>query len=176
VNIRKLTTDDTDGIVEFFGALSDQDLTFIRENVTDPQWLRTQTAQHDLRWGAFEDDGTMVGYATVNRLPGWSQHVGELRLVTRPGRRGGGVGRAISKVALIEALKAGMSKVVVELSADPEYAIAMFADLGFSGEALLRDHIRDRNGDLRDVVLLAHIASEEFATLDAVGLTDALTQ
>ena len=50
----------------------------------------------------------------------------------------------------------------------------MFSGLGFTGEALLRDHIRDRHGDLRDLVVLAHHIDEGWSSLDAVGLADAL--
>ena len=48
-----------------------------------------------LRWVAIDDDGAVVGYAAVNRLPGWSDHVGELRLVVGPASRGTGIGRKL---------------------------------------------------------------------------------
>jgi hypothetical protein len=34
----------------------------------------------------------------------------------------------------------------------------MFTSLGFTGEALLRDHIRARSRELHDLVVLAHFA------------------
>ena len=49
---------------------------------------------------------------------------------------------------------------MVELPVEQEPAIAMFSGLGFTGEALLRDHIRDRNGQLGDLVMLAHLVDE----------------
>ena len=53
-------------------------------------------------------------------------------------------------------------------------ALALFTGLGFSGEALLADHIRDRDGNLRDLMVLAHHVGETWAGMDAVGLTEAL--
>jgi hypothetical protein len=50
----------------------------------------------------------------------------------------------------------------------------MFSGLGFTGEALLRDHIRDGDGQLHDLVVLAHLVEESWSTLDAVGLADAI--
>ena len=46
----------------------------------------------------------------------------------------------------------------------------MFTDLGFRGEALLRDHIRDREGELRDLLVLAHDAGDEWSSMASVGL------
>jgi ribosomal protein S18 acetylase RimI-like enzyme len=181
--IRELTPSDADHLVEFFAALSEEDRTFIREDLSDEAATRSLAAQGGLRWVAVGDvsaDGlpadaaVIEGYSAVIRLPGWSDHVGELRLVTRPTRRRAGLGRALAQHALIGALRAGMRKVVVELAVDQEYAIAMFSGLGFTGEALLRDHIRDRNGQLRDLVVLAHLVDEDWSTLDTLGVTDLL--
>ena len=65
-----------------------------------------------------------------------------------------------------------LSRFFAELSADQEHAIAMFTALGFTGEALLRDHIRDRDGRLRDLVVLAHYVDETWAAMATTGLTD----
>ena len=46
--------------------------------------------------------------------------------------------------------------------------------LGFVGEALLRDHIRDRDGEFHDLVMLAHFVDGTWAGMDAIGLTDEL--
>jgi ribosomal protein S18 acetylase RimI-like enzyme len=173
MTIRQLTPADTDELVEFFAALSERDLTFIREDVHDAHAISQLPESADTRWVA-ADAGVIKGYAAVERLPGWSDHVGELRLVVRPDSRGTGIGRALAQHALSGALASGMRKVVVELAADQESAIAMFSGLGFTGEALLRDHIRDRHGDLRDLVVLAHHIDEGWSSLDAVGLADAL--
>ena len=51
---------------------------------------------------------------------------------------------------------------------------AMFSSLGFTGEALLRDHIRDRNGELHDLVMLAHFVDGMWAGMGAIGLSDEL--
>ena len=68
----------------------------------------------------------------------------------------------------------GWRKLVVELAADQEHALAMFGSLGFTGEALLRDHIRDRDGELHDLVMLAHFVDGAWASMETVGLSDEL--
>jgi hypothetical protein len=50
----------------------------------------------------------------------------------------------------------------------------MFTALGFEGEALLRDHIRDRSGKPRDLIMLAHFVQDNWASMESVGLGDEL--
>ena len=105
---------------------------------------------------------------------GWSGDVGELRLVTAPERRRQGLGRELARRCLVEALGLGLTKLVVEVVAEQGAALALFTDLGFTGEALLVDHIRDRDGQLRDLLVLAHHVGDTWAGMSAVGLDDAL--
>jgi ribosomal protein S18 acetylase RimI-like enzyme len=160
-------------LTELFGELSLRDLTLIKEDLTDPDAVRGWAARPGQHWVAL-DGQNIVGYAAVRPLPEWSDHVGELRLVVDPARRRAGVGRALARHALIEAVRAGRRKLVVELAADHENALAMFSSLGFTGEALLRDHIRDRNGELHDLVMLAHFVDGMWADMGAIGLSDEL--
>jgi ribosomal protein S18 acetylase RimI-like enzyme len=120
------------------------------------------------------DGDEVTGYAAVRPLPGWSDHVGEVRLVVSQSHRGSGLGRELARKAVVEGLSSGLSKLVVEVVAEQGAALALFTDLGFSGEALLRDHIRDRSGELRDLMVLAHHVSETWAGMDTVGIADEL--
>ena len=47
----------------------------------------------------------------------------------------------------------------------------MFNSLGFTGEALLRDHIRDRQGNLRDLIMLAHFVDATWASMSTIGVS-----
>jgi ribosomal protein S18 acetylase RimI-like enzyme len=160
-------------LTALFGQLSERDLTLIKEDLTDPDAVRGSAARPGQQWVAL-DGPDIVGYAAVRPLPEWSDHVGELRLVVDPAHRRAGVGSALARHALIEAVRAGRRKLVVELAADQENALSMFSSLGFTGEALLRDHIRDRNGKLHDLVMLAHFVDGMWAGMDAIGLSDEL--
>ena len=48
--------------------------------------------------------------------------------------------------------------------------------MGFQPEALLRDHLRDPDGRLHDLVMLAHGVDEQWSAMLAVGLDDAVEQ
>jgi ribosomal protein S18 acetylase RimI-like enzyme len=166
-----------DALVRFFAALPEGDRTFIKEDVTDPATVQAWTAGDDRaqRWVAV-DGNDVQGYVAVLRLPGWSDHVGEVRLVVAPSARGSGLGRDLARHALVSAVEAGMTKLVVEVVAEQGAALALFTALGFSGEALLRDQIRDREGQLRDLMVLAHHVNETWSGMDTVGLPEALGQ
>ena len=117
----------------------------------------------------------MTGYVAVRPLSGWSDHVGEVRLVVAPASRGTGLGRELARHALVQAVGSGLTKLVVEVVAEQGAALALFTDLGFTGEALLTDHIRDRNGELRDLMVLAHHVGPTWSGMDTVGVTDELS-
>jgi ribosomal protein S18 acetylase RimI-like enzyme len=95
-----------------------------------------------------------------------------VRLVVDPDHRGRGIGRSLARHAVLEALQLGLTKLVVEVVADQEPAIAMFRSLGFDPEALLKDHVRDQAGELRDLMILAHAAEQAYAAMAAAGLTE----
>jgi ribosomal protein S18 acetylase RimI-like enzyme len=174
--VAPLTEAHCDALVSFFAELPEGDRTFIREDVTDPGVVRGWAAGSPAvdRWVAVDDDDRVLGYVAVLRLPGWSDHVGEVRLVVAPAARGSGLGRQLARHAMVHALGAGLTKLVVEVVADQAPALALFTALGFTGEALLVDHIRDRDGQLRDLMVLAHHVGETWAGMSAVGLTEAL--
>lgn len=157
----------------FLDALPDGDVTFIKEDVRNPavaeEWARSTKARYSV---ALDESGAVMGLVSTRPLVGWSNHVGELRLVVDPRHRGHGVGRTLARHALRAALDLGLEKIVVEVVAEQQGAIQMFDDLGFRGEALLKDHIRDRSGELRDLLVLAHDAGEEWAAMATVGVDD----
>jgi ribosomal protein S18 acetylase RimI-like enzyme len=166
-----------DALLHFFAALPEGDLTFIKEDVTDPETVRSWTEGPAAggRWVAVDGD-EVTGYVAVRPLPGWSDHVGEVRLVVAPSSRGTGLGRELARHALVASVGTGLTKLVVEVVAEQGAALALFTELGFTGEALLQDHIRDRNGELRDLLVLAHHVRGTWAGMDTVGVSEELAQ
>ncbi len=173
--VEELRAEQCDALLRFFEGLPEGDLTFIKEEVTDPGTVRSWAGGEGAggRWVAVAD-GEVTGYVAVRPLPGWSDHVGEIRLVVSPARRGTGLGRELARRALVEAVGSGLTKLVVEIVAEQGAALALFSDLGFTGEALLVDHIRDRSGQLRDLMVLAHHVTRTWEGMDTVGVADEL--
>ena len=175
MQIREPSAADLDALLQFFERIPESERTFFKEPVLDRAtvegWL---TAERGRRGLALDDDGRVVGYVAIVRLSGWSDHVGEVRLVVDPDQRGKGVGRALARWALLQALEAGLSKLTVEVVAEQEGAVAMFGSLGFTAEGLLRDHVRDRDRQLRDLILLSHSVEDAWSAMETAGIDDAL--
>ena len=163
----------SDQLSEFFGRIPDGEQAFLKENVRDPgtvaAWRGSGPARRE---AAIDEAGILLGVASVIAGLGWSDHVGQLRLLVDPAHRGQGIGRELARAALVQALELGLSKIIVEVVADQQPAINMFTALGFDPEALLRSHIRDRNGDFRDLIILAHMVDENWQTFGVTGIDD----
>ena len=97
-----------------------------------------------------------------------------MRLVVAPDHRRAGIGRDVARWALIQAVQAGLRKLVVEVVAEQDGAVAMFQALGFQAEGLLRDHVRDRDGELRDLILLAHPVADQWEAMSTAGIEEEL--
>lgn len=158
----------------FFRRVPESDHNSFAEDVFAPglvqSWLQEPTGRRFLAL----DGQDVVGYVAVLPLVGWSSHVGSLRVVVDPERRGQGIGRELARAGLLTALHLGLAKIVVEVVADAGSAIGLFQALGFEPEALLRDHVRDRGGELHDLVVLAHLVDGTWAGMASAGLDEAL--
>lgn len=173
MEIRQLESDDRDALLRFLARVPEGDRTFFKEDVYEPSVAESWLAPGPARAVAV-DGGEVVGWLSLVRLHGWSDHVGEVRLIVDPEHRGRGIGRRLAQQAVLEAHRLGLTKVVVEVIAQQEETIAMFRSLGFDPEALLVDHVRDRRGELRDLMVLAQPLDERFGSIIASGVADEL--
>ncbi|HTT53365.1 MAG TPA: GNAT family N-acetyltransferase [Streptosporangiaceae bacterium] len=159
----------------FFARLPDGEQAFLKEDVRDPDtiaaWYRAGRARRE---AAVDGTGTLVGVVSVTPELGWSDHVGQLALIVDPAHRGQGIGRELAQAALMQALELGLSKITVEVVADQEPAVGMFRSLGFDPEALLRAHVRDRNGAFHDLIILAHSVEDNWQAFGTAGVLDEL--
>jgi hypothetical protein len=75
---------------------------------------------------------------------------------------------------VLAAVDRALAKLVVEVISDQAALIGMFRALGFEPEALLADHVRDRTGEIRDLMVLANDVESQFSAMTAAGITDQL--
>jgi ribosomal protein S18 acetylase RimI-like enzyme len=171
MEIRPIQDTDRNALESFLQRVPEGDRTFFRADVSDPAVVDAMLCAAGTTSVAVEGDA-VVGYVAVEPLQGWSSHVGEVRVIVDPDQRGRGIGRELARYAVLHALELGLTKMVVEVVADQAPAVAMFRSLGFDPEALLRGHVRDGAGDLRDLIILAHSVEESYAAMTAAGLAD----
>jgi ribosomal protein S18 acetylase RimI-like enzyme len=173
MEFRPIAAGDEPALQRFFARIPDADRTFLKEDVDDPSVVAAWARPGSARTIAVEA-GEVVGSVAVVPLHGWSSHVGEIRLVVDPAARGRGLGRALARQAVYDAVELRLAKLVVEVIADQTELIAMFVALGFDAEAVLADHVRDRNGQIRDLLVLANDVESQFAAMATAGITEEL--
>lgn len=177
LTLRLLERLDRDAFLRFTTSLPDHDLLFLRTDITDPEvvdnWLDNVDLDRIITIVA-EHAGAIVGYGSLhfNNAP-WSRHVGELRVLISGGLRGKGLGRALTDAIFARALDRGIEKMVAQMTIDQKGAIATFEELGFKPEALLRDHVKDRNGEKHDLLVFCHDVREFQSQMDAYGVSEA---
>jgi RimJ/RimL family protein N-acetyltransferase len=66
-----------------------------------------------------------------------------------------------------------LEKIVAQMTTDQVGAIEVFETMGFKAEALLRDHVKDRDGSKHDLVILGHDVARFAAQQRAYGVDDA---
>jgi ribosomal protein S18 acetylase RimI-like enzyme len=174
MEVRALEASLAEPLEAFFSRVPESDHSSFAEDVLEPGLIESWLQDRRARRSVAVDDDRVVGYVAVLPQVGWSSHVGSLRLVVDPAERGKGIGRGLARHGLRTGLELGLSKLVVEVVADAEPAIGMFQGLGFEPEALLRDHVRDKAGELRDLVVLAHLVEGTWSGMASVGLEDEL--
>ena len=190
MEIRPPTPEDLDALLAFFERVPESERTFFKEPVLDRAtvegWLTSDRGRRGL---AFDEAGRVVGYVAVVRLSGWSDHVGDVRLVVDPQRRTQGLGRALARWALLQAVDCGMTKLTVEVI-DGSAMLVRNAGHGAEIHASVEENVgvepaggdesraastcRDHDGVLRDLVLLSHPVADSWSAMETAGIDDAL--
>lgn len=157
--IRRFKPEDFEPMQRFTRALPEHDLLFLSRDLKHRKvleaWLE---AVEDGFIDSFvaEDGDAIVGTCALVRDPlGWSTHIGEVRLLVSPQLRGQGVGRRLLGEMFKAAEARELKKLIAQMTPDQRTAIRLFEEHGFRGEALLRDHVMDRQGSLHDLAILS---------------------
>ena len=179
VTLRHMGPADREAMLAFARTLPAHDLLFLPLDITRPEavdaWLGG-IARGTVTTVLAERDGALLGAATIDRGDlDWSAHVGALRVIVSAAMRGKGLGRLLTQEAFALALSLGIEKVTAHMTVDQLGARAVFQGMGFRAEALLRDHVRDREGRTHDLLILSHEVARFQTQRAAYGVSDALT-
>lgn len=172
--IRPMTESDGAAALAFAQGLPEHDILYMRRDITKQSgidmWLE------DIRLGKIfsllaEDQDGVAGYSTINLTDlEWTSHVADLRVGIATRGRGKGLGRLLAREAFNLALALGVEKVFARMTPDQEGARVLFRELGFQPEALLKDHIKDRNGAYHDLLIKACSVQAFMARREAYGV------
>jgi predicted GNAT family N-acyltransferase len=170
MSIRHVQLEDGPVLRDFLASLPEEDVSFLKVDVTDArvieEWLQSDRT---IRLLDVDDDGHITACASIIPGIGRSDHVAELRLVVDVRRRRSGIGRAMAEYAVLAAVRAGFRKITVDVGSTQDQVQQLFASLGFVPEALQLDQIRADDGQLMDILVLAHRVDENWNTMATLG-------
>ena len=155
-----LRQEDRDDVLAFARALPEEDLRFLRVDMTDPKivdnWVEGAAAGTRLAVLAHLGD-RLVGYGSLNRRESsWMRHLGEIRSKDLPEVRQVGLGGQLAHDVFHLAQQIGLTKIVAQMAREQRGARQMFQNLGFSVEALLADWVIDPNDATHDLILMSY--------------------
>lgn len=168
VLLRPINSEDEKHLLEFYSAVSNDDMHFFRHNVKDPalilSWCENLDYSKVLPILAFVKDH-VVGSVSLHFFEGPKRHIGEVRLFLAKDFRKRGLGMKMIKALIDVSRKQGLSIMQAEVIAEQTKVVKAFEMLGFKSQATLDDYFLFPDGDSRDVVLMTlslHAKTDEF--------------
>ena len=157
--IRRFRPTDDEAMLAFAATLPEHDLLFLGRDLRHARVIEAWQQAIGEGWIdslVAEDGGRIVATGALVRDPlGWSGHVGEVRLLVAPERRGAGLGGDLLEALLGIAFAHGLTKLSASMTPDQAGSIALFEGLDFRREALLTGHVRGSDGTAHDLLMLA---------------------
>jgi L-amino acid N-acyltransferase YncA len=160
IPLRLMGTEDKAKILQFARGLPEEDLLFLRTDITDPatvdDWIK------DIEQGTTvtllaEPDAALAGYASLHVNPlRWTRKIGEISINTARDWQSRGLGEGLCAEIVELAGTLELRKITAQMVADHKAARALFERFGFHIEALLPDWVEDRENQCRDLLMMAY--------------------
>ncbi|HLA96854.1 MAG TPA: GNAT family N-acetyltransferase [Anaerolineales bacterium] len=159
VLLRPMTPEDEEQLLGLFSPISEEDLRYLRDNVKDPQVVRSWCQNLDysrvLPLLALVKD-RVVGQASLHFRSGPKRHLGEVRIFLAKDFRRRGLGSRMLSTLIELARRQGLHTLVAEIVADQSKVVKAFQNLGFVLRCTFEDYFMLPDGDTRDVAILLH--------------------
>lgn len=157
VLLRPMVAGDEKCLLEFYSAVSEEDMRYFRHYVKDSslihEWCENLDYDRVLPVLALVKDHA-VGSASLHFGDGPHRHIAEVRLFLAKDFRKRGLGMKMIKALIEIARKQGLSILQAEVIAEQTKVVKAFEALGFKSQAVLDDYFLFPDGDSRDVVIM----------------------
>ena len=157
VLLRAMIHEDKARLIEFYKAVSEDDLRYFHHNVKDESliaaWCENLDYSKVLPILALVKE-RVVGSASLHFFEGPKRHVGEVRLFLAKDYRKRGLGMKMIRALIGLARKQGLGILLAEVIADKTKVVKAFEQLGFHSNCVLDDYFMFPDGDLCDVVIM----------------------
>lgn len=159
VVFRPVIVADRNPLIAFSQALGEDDLLFLREDITSPgvvdEWL-ADVEKGETFTVVAEVGDRIVGYGSLHTEPArWTRHVGEIRINVHPDYRGTGLGGLLAGEVRTVAPAFDVRTLSAHMPVDQLTARTVFERLGFRYQAILPGWVMDREGRHLDLLIMA---------------------
>lgn len=154
-----MAAEDRDAVLTFARSLPQEDLLFLRTDITREEvvdtWVRDIDRGLTITVLA-TDGGRIVGYSSLHHSESlWTRHLGEVLLLVASDVRGKGLGSRLAREILEIAKGLDLQKLVAQMMSTLRHAQNLFHHLGFIPEAMLHDWVIDRNGTTHNLIMMS---------------------
>ncbi len=170
VTIRRLTANDIDKLMEFYGSLPEEDRKYLKFDVTDrkvvAKRLRRVENGDDVRIAAVH--GGVIVASGALELSGetWSKHQGEIRVIIARPFQHRGLGTIMIRELYFIAVQNQLTTIVARMMRPQAGAQKIFRRLGFREESLLADFVKDLGGESQDLIVMRCEVKDLWKELD----------
>jgi len=159
-SVRMLSRRDSHLLYGFFKAIPREDRLFMPEDVSNKSVVEGLCKHIDPDREVpiiVEIDGKIAGYASLYLEPErWMHHVGRVNIIIQPENRRQGLALVLIKEVGNLALHTGyLEELTARCMDSHEGAIWVFENAGFVPKATLPGQVRDLDGEIHDLVILA---------------------
>lgn len=159
--IRPIAREDAVELQAFFSRIPQEERWFIREDMADPEGMqdfieRLDSGRTIALIAVNETNAMIVGCVRILfRISECLRHVAHLQVTLDPTFRNQRLGTWMLIDSIKLAMDLGLEKLLAEfVSGIEEPGIVAAQKLGFMEETVLRDYLKDRHGNYRDVVIM----------------------
>ncbi len=159
VVVRPMTPDDCRSLHAFFSDISEEERFFLKEDVASPTVIQAWADRLDydraLPLLALSGSSIVGDAVLIRHRGGYRGHAAEIRVVVATEFRGKGLGLAMLRELVEIAWDAELEQVDFELVAGiQDDALRAVEFLGGIKVGQISDAVRDKHGDLHDIVFL----------------------
>ncbi len=158
LDVRELTLDDLENLMEFYTSLPLKDQKYLRIDVTNKEIVKNRISdalhKKDIRLAVLHNDRIIATGALELSHDDWRKNQGELRLIVARDYQHKGIGLMLARRLYYLAADNGVKKLVVKMMKKQKSARNLVKKLGFSHEIIIPDYVTDKSEKLQDLVIM----------------------
>jgi GNAT superfamily N-acetyltransferase len=177
IELKLFTGDHRAAMQQFAQSLPEHDLLFLKRNIREDKvldaWINSVETGEVASVIACRGDTILGCNSLIIDKWSWSSHVGEVRVLVDASMRKQGLGRLLIQECFIAGLLLGLEKLIAKMTVDQDTAITVFEEMGFTTEALLKDHVRSQSGEKYDLLMMGQDVEQFQSRKEMYGVNEA---